>query len=433
MAPTIRRSVEYTPSYQRFVLKQKSYAQQFSHIYVCRLQQLRDVVANQVQEKTGGRVPVLPKVIDLKPDGYECVLIGTLLKVMGAKPDLFDALASDMGVTPIEDVTKPLATKDDELLLEDESGRVQLVGDIDVATFVTGVVLGVRGRVPRGGAGGHFHVDEVYVPSIPPQHSLPERQESEYVAFVSGLGIGRNQNRKPLQNHILVDYLAGRLGNEEEREFVSKIVRTVVAGNVLEAIGQGEVQVPTLKRKTSQELALEGEPLRNADELLSTLAAAMCVDLMPGTSDPSNYTLPQQSFHPCLFPRSSYFKSFRPVTNPYDAQVGDVYFFGDAGQCLRSMLQCTLAKSDEDEDGNVNANEEKKDEERALDYLQRCIEWRHAAPTAPDILACFPMSNEDPFVLETCPHVYFSGNQPRFSTRLVKGTTIFSLVKKSKC
>ncbi|GMF43305.1 unnamed protein product [Phytophthora fragariaefolia] len=395
------------------------------HLASYRLQQLRDVVGVQVAARTAGRVPVLAKVIDLKADGRECVLIGTLLKVLAAKPDLFDALTSEAGVTPLEKVDGPLASDHDELLLEDESGRVQLVGRVDVARLVTGVVLGVRGRVPRDGPGGHFHVDEVFLPSFPPQRPLPQRDESEYVALVSGLSIGRNKDSQPLKNHVLVDYLAGRLGHDKEKEFVSRIVRTVVAGNVVEAARGGEVQVPTMKRKSAEELALEGQPLKNADELVSTLAAAMCVDVMPGPSDPSNYTLPQQSFHPCLFPRSSHFKSFRCVTNPYEAQVGGVQLFGDAGQPLHSMLQCTLPKSGDDEDGDAEMttddDKELAEQERSLDYLERCVEWRHSAPTAPDILACFPMANEDPFILETCPHVYFSGNQKRFSTRLVKG------------
>ncbi|KAL7693997.1 putative DNA polymerase alpha/epsilon, subunit B, DNA polymerase delta/II small subunit family [Plasmopara halstedii] len=416
-----RNSIEYTPTYQRFVLKQKSYTQQFSHIYVSRLQQLRDVVHVQVQKRTNNRVPVLAKVIDLRTDGQECVLIGTLLKVLEAKPDLFDALLSEDGVSPIETIKQTLATKEDELLLEDESGRVQLVGDIKVAEFVTGVVLGVRGYVNQGGSDGRFHVKEIYVPSFPPQHPLPTRQDSQYVALISGLNIGRNNDGQPLRNHILVDYLAGRLGTQSELQFVSNIVRTIIAGNTLEA-ESGEIQVPTLKRKTAGELALEVEPLRNADEIVSTLAATMCVDLMPGASDPSNYTLPQQSFHPCLFPRSSRFKSFRCVTNPYEAQIGGVQLFGDAGQPLRSMLQCTLPGHDNNNDDMAkHLDEEQREQERALDYLQRCVEWCHAAPTAPDILACFPMANEDPFIFETCPHVYFTGNQPCFSTRLIKG------------
>lgn len=380
------------------------------------------MVSVQVQKCTEGRVPVLAKVIDLKADGQECVLIGTLLKVLEAKPDLFDALISESGVSPIETLKVPLATKDDELLLEDESGRVQLVGDLNVAQFVTGVVLGVRGFVEQGGTDGHFHVKEVYVPSFPPQQSLPTRPESEFVALVSGLNIGRNMDGQPLRNHLLVDYLAGRIGDENELKFVSKIVRTIIVGNVLKTAESDEIQVPTIKRKTTEELALEGEPLKNADEIVSTLAAAVCVDLMPGASDPSNYTLPQQSFHPCLFPRSSHFKSFRCVTNPYEAQIGGLQFFGDAGQPLRSILQCTLPDNDNEDEGMALDHDQKQQEqERALDYMQQCVEWRHAAPTAPDILACFPMANEDPFFFETCPHVYFAGNQPQFSTRFVAG------------
>ncbi|RLN93853.1 hypothetical protein BBJ28_00002408 [Nothophytophthora sp. Chile5] len=426
-AKIARHTAEYTPTYQRFVLKQKAYAQQFSHIYVSRLQQLRDTVARQVELQSDSSVAILPKVIDLKADGKECVLIGTLLKVLAGKPDLFDALTSEGGVTPIEKMQTPLATTEDELLLEDESGRVELVGGIDVARMVTGVVLGVRGRVPSGGTGGQFHVEQVYVPSFPPQHPLPERAESEYVALVAGLSIGRNTDSQPLRNHLLMDYLAGRFGDGAERQFVAKIVRTVVVGNSIEATEAGEsVQAPSTKRKTVEQLALDAEPLKNADELMSTLAAAICVDLMPGPSDPSNYALPQQSFHPCLFPRSSHFKSFRCVTNPYEAQIGGVQLFGHAGQPLRSMLQCTLPKdAAEDDEGDVSmTTEQDKDEqeqERALDCLQQCLEWRHAAPTTPDLVACFPMANDDPFILETCPHVLFAGNQPRFSTRLVKG------------
>lgn len=399
------------------MLKQKSYALQFSHIYVSRLQQLRDVVHQQVQKRTDGRIAVLSKVIDLKADDQECVVIGTLLKTLDAKPDLFQALMSESGVSLIESMTQPLATDEDKLLLEDESGRVQLVGEIDVARYVTGVVLGVRGRVARDGTDGCFFVDEIYLPSFPPQRPLPKRIESQYVALVSGLNIGRNTDSQPLRNHILVDYLAGRLGDAQEQSFVSKIVRTIIVGNVLEAVDKRDVQVPTLKRKTAAQLDLECEPLRNADEIVSTLAAAMCVDLMPGASDPSNYTLPQQSFHPCLFPRSSHFQSFRCVTNPYEARVGGVQLYGDAGQPLRSMLQCTLPNRDD-----LTVSKELREQERALNYLQCCLEWRHTAPTAPDLLACFPVSNEDPFVLESCPQVYFSGNQPRFSTRFVAGT-----------
>lgn len=410
---------------QRFVLKQKSYNQQFSHVYVNRLLRLRAAVAERVAADANAP-RVLPKIIDLR-DGDECVIIGTVLKVLQAKPDLFEALLSEDGITPIEHLGTSLASDDDQLVLEDESGRVELVGDVDIGQLVTGVVLGVRG-VMRAGANA-FSVQQVYAPAFPPQPALPVRTESAYVALVSGLSLGRHSaDTSPLRTHVLVDYLAGRLGDAGERQFVASIVRTIVVGNSVAPLATVSSQAAT-KKKSVEELALDAEPMKNVDELLSSLACAMCVDVLPGPSDPSNYTLPQQSFHPCLFPRSARFASFRAVTNPYEAEIGGVGFFGHAGQPLDSLLQCTMRTSGSgagaEDDGAIEMmgdSMETDADDSALDCLESCLQWRHAAPTAPDLVACFPMATDDPFILETCPHVLFAGNQKRFSTRLATGT-----------
>lgn len=34
---------------------------------------------------------------------------------------------------------------------------------------------------------------------------------------------------------------------------------------------------------------------------------------------------------------------------------------------------------------------------------------------------CYPFQTHDPFVLQTCPHIFFAGNQPRFATTVVAG------------
>lgn len=413
------------------MLKQKSYNQQFSHIYVSRLQLLRDAVVRRIEEEVPGS-RVLSKIIDVKEGDVDLIIVGTLLKELSAKPDVFAALTSEAGLTPIEQTQPQLASEDDQLLLEDESGRVELVGDIPIAQMSTGVVLGVRGRMNADKGG--FYVESVFLPELPPQHALPEREESEYVALVSGLAIGADAQTDTgsglLRNHLLVDYLAGRLGDAEEKQFVSRIVRTVIVGNsVNRSEAQEQVGAPssssTSKKKTSEQLEYEATPLKNADELLSSLASAMAVDLMPGATDPSNYALPQQSFHPCLFPCSSRFASFRSVTNPYEAQIGGVHFFGHSGQPLRSLLQCTLPekRAVDGTDGEDDAMDggESQSGDHALDCLQRCLEWRHAAPTAPDLLACFPVANEDPFILETSPHIFFAGNQKQFGSRVVDG------------
>lgn len=38
---------------------------------------------------------------------------------------------------------------------------------------------------------------------------------------------------------------------------------------------------------------------------------------------------------------------------------------------------------------------------------------------------CYPFTDRDPFLIETCPHVYFVGNQDKYDNRLLKGTTSF--------
>jgi len=53
--------------------------------------------------------------------------------------------------------------------------------------------------------------------------------------------------------------------------------------------------------------------------------------------------------------------------------------------------------------------------------MEKTLEWRHLAPTAPDTLACYPFCDDDPFVLPSLPHVYFVGNQPAFATSMLEG------------
>jgi DNA polymerase delta subunit 2 len=38
------------------------------------------------------------------------------------------------------------------------------------------------------------------------------------------------------------------------------------------------------------------------------------------------------------------------------------------------------------------------------------LEMRHLCPTAPDTLRAYPQLDDDPFVIEEAPHVYFAGN-----------------------
>jgi DNA polymerase delta subunit 2 len=55
----------------------------------------------------------------------------------------------------------------------------------------------------------------------------------------------------------------------------------------------------------------------------------------------------------------------------------------------------------------------------ALDAMQMTLELRHICPTSPDTLRSYPRLEADPFVIDECPHIYFSGNQEAFGERLL--------------
>ena len=54
------------------------------------------------------------------------------------------------------------------------------------------------------------------------------------------------------------------------------------------------------------------------------LKASVPVDVMPGQYDPTNYTLPQQPLHRCMFPLSTPYPTLQLVSNPYKACVDGV-------------------------------------------------------------------------------------------------------------
>ena len=61
-----------------------------------------------------------------------------------------------------------------------------------------------------------------------------------------------------------------------------------------------------------------------ADNFMSDLASCVSIDLMPGESEPSMSSYPQQKMQPCLFPKTHAFTSFQCVTNPYDVDLGGI-------------------------------------------------------------------------------------------------------------
>lgn len=341
------------------------------------------------------RKPNLPvtTVLGLE-EGKDCVLVGTLFKHMKLKPSILDEYSKERSAIPL---VKPhnFMHPDDNLILEDESGRVALAGAIPPAAYVTGVVVALHGKETSA---GNFLVEDVLEAGLPPQTVLPSINEDKYVVFVSGLSVG-SSTFNPLQFQLLIDHITGHLGDEDEQTVASKIVRVVVAGNSVH-IAPRYLNGQTVAAKDQPRIA---EPIKELDIMLTQLVASLPVDIMPGCNDPANFSLPQQPLHICLFSGASTYNTFSSCPNPHQFDLDNVKFLGTSGQNIDDLYKYSDAKD-------------------RLEFMERTLTWRHLAPTAPNSLGCYPYTDKDPFLVEACPHVYFVGNQDRYETRLLKGS-----------
>uniref|UniRef100_A0A9I9EAC7 DNA polymerase delta small subunit n=1 Tax=Cucumis melo TaxID=3656 RepID=A0A9I9EAC7_CUCME len=380
-------------------------------------------------------------------EGKECVIVGTVYKHMKLKPTILDEYSKERSAIPL---VKPhnFMHPDDHLVLEDESGRVKLSGDVLLpSVYVTGIVLALHGKETSV---GDFLVLDILEADLPPQIERPlisncepkllycalgeglemddgyhlinstkiqmHAGEDKYVIFVSGLSIGSSISN-PLQFQLLVDHITGHLGDEKEQGIAAQIVHVVICGNSVEiprgilngqesliSVAEEGLFVKVVSNDVSdyrffvdacmmyfgQHLSAKDqtkltEPLKELDIQLNQLAAGLPVDIMPGSSDPANFSLPQQV------------KSLQPRTPTFHSR-----FLGTSGQNVDDLEKYSEAKD-------------------KLEFMERTLRWRHLAPTAPNTLGCYPFTDRDPFLIESCPHVYFIGNQDKFDTRLIKG------------
>ena len=433
-----RSSIQHEDRCIRFVVDKKDYHQQFCHMYSRRLDQMRPLLKKSVDDAwnlVANDLHILDKIIDSETHlEKDCVLIGTIYKEMELKPSILDEYKEINGAMGgVVREKKNFASRNDVLILEDDSGRTRLKGlEAIIPTLVTGITIAVRGRVHEDD--GSFHVNAwVCTPStLPALVSAPiitAGAEKQYVMMLCGLEVGApDANLCTMQ--LLVDFVAGRLGGPAEQNLSKSIVRVIIAGNslskpppALKGFDRFTDAAATKKAQADFE-DHQGNSSRQLDLLLAQLLGSCPVDVMPGAMDPANFTMPQQPLHPCLFQHSARFSTLNLATNPYEMKIGDRVFLGHSGQPVSDML---LQVMDPNSDGGGDGDEPAldamdvacssdsdvvvvtEDKSPVLDVLESSLRWGHIAPTAPDSLPCYPYLKEDPFVMEGLPDVLFSG------------------------
>ncbi|KAI5294533.1 hypothetical protein KEM52_003770 [Ascosphaera acerosa] len=319
-------------------------------------------------------------------------------------------------------------------MLEDESGRIRLVGSvIEQATLVTGAIIAVLGTE---NGNGDFEVFDMRVPDLAPQpgrwattaapplhsknKSSPPRRRKK-IALLSGLeinGSGSDTTALALLRDYLLDAGAAVCPSP------AQITRLIIAGNSIGAdaihhVAAADTTRPSLdppksrfRRKFRYDPAsFNASPITQLDDFLAELLPSLPITLLPGPADPANYTLPQQGVHRAMLPRAKSYCADDPAdpaggwldntTNPWEGEVDGWRVWACSGQNVDDVMRYL----DFGEEGDSGA-------EARMRAMEALLRLRTVAPSAPDTLFCYPYQDKDPFTLEESPHVFLIGNQP---------------------
>ncbi|KAK3325856.1 DNA polymerase alpha/epsilon subunit B-domain-containing protein [Apodospora peruviana] len=446
-----RSQSNYKPLHSFALPKDRQYQQQFADIYFLRLTKIKpavEKVASIAWEGTvigGERAKKVERVLDVR-QGELCWVTGTVYIDMALKPNILEDVSKDRWISAPPSIDHYFSEEGhDAVMLEDDSGRIRLIGDTLKDFFmVTGCIVAVMGTE---NANGEFQVLDLKFADLPPQ---PERWElskppkpvkskakvkdgdvemtdspataqgGKKMAIVSGLEFSGTDTSYTVELNLLLEYLLGEaLDPMAQQNELAHISRLIIAGNSIAAEQKTHVEMDTgkggkpgvHKKYGYDSSSYNPIPSQLLDEFLSELLPSMPVTLLPGALDPANASYPQQPIHAAMFPKS---RAYTPlpgaaehgwldaVTNPWEGEVDGWRVLGTGGQNLDDVFKY------------VNSDDR-------LGMMEAMCRWRCSAPTAPDTLWAYPFQEDEPFVMKECPHMYFVGCQPEFGTKIIQG------------
>ncbi|KAH7166128.1 DNA polymerase alpha/epsilon subunit B-domain-containing protein [Dactylonectria macrodidyma] len=446
-----RAASSYKPLHSFALEKQRSYKQQFGDMYFLRLAKIKPAVDKVAAESwsdtviAGEAAKRVPRVLDVR-QGELCWVTGTVYMDMPLKPSILEDVSKDRWISA--PISTPKYFSEDginQIMLEDESGRIRLVGDmLKTVHLVTGCIIAVMGTE---NANGELEIIDVRFPDLCPQperwtlskpapsNGTAEKEAKDEdedmtdapaksggntkIAIVSGLSFSGSDASYALELDLLLEYLLGEALSPAAQVQISHISRLIIAGNSISTTDhKPDPDVAADEKKINKKYGYDASsynplPSQLFDSFLAELLPSIPVTLLPGAADPANASYPQQPIHTAMFPSArAYSKDpsapsgqagwFDAVTNPWEGEVEGWRVLGTGGQNVDDVFKYV-------------------DSDDRLGMMEAMCRWRCSAPTAPDTLWSYPFQEDDPFVMKTCPHLYFVGCQPDFSTKTIQG------------
>ncbi|KAJ3436130.1 DNA polymerase delta subunit [Anaeramoeba flamelloides] len=441
-----RHSTLYKKLNQRFERKivSENY-QEYSTLYQKRLKYFQEILEEQSQRKwideikenkTNEQTILLNSITVLFEEQQnfenECfvILIGTITIRSNNSLEILNEYT--FGYQNVEEKSYSdlqvdnYYSKEQKYFLEDKESCIELVferkenedeneNEQNSEHLITGVTLAIKGKIESK----RFVVFDYCLPGLPIQKPLSLKKTKtgtkKLVAMVSGLSINGDTKETDLKQELLLDYLTGNLGEKRELAFQAKIVRVIICGGTLARSG---IQKRINQKSTTFEYrkknnCLIAENTEKVDLFLTRLCSSIDVDLMPGAQDPTNLSLPQQRWHRLLIPTACQNKRLNRVTNPYNCKIENIQFLGSSGECLADTIK-------------YYPTEKIQNTEQKFNIFQNTLNYGNISPSCPDTLPCYPYQKSDPFIIEKCPNVYFSGNHDHFKSGIKKYQNILT-------
>ncbi|KAH0830487.1 DNA polymerase alpha/epsilon subunit B-domain-containing protein [Lanmaoa asiatica] len=351
----------------------------------------------------------VPRVLDVVKSQL-CWILGTVYMDMPLKPNVLEDLGRDHSLPPPQSREK-FYSDQDSVMLEDESGRIKLVGQKLISThLVTGVIIAALGMETPG---GEFEVIDTCFADLAPFAEHSAAQPDEYLAVVSGLSIG-TESQADAQIQMLVEYLSGEVGNS-----------LLSVADIENGTEEDEKKPKKLSTVTPSDLSPHPNTILSAH--LHDLASALPVHILPGPEDPSGAILPQQPFPRAMFSGATNFETFHRETNPLWLRLRCGTDSEGSSSKGSSSPSSSISRPPVTRSVLVTSGQPVLDIFKYLptppftlvSIAELTLKWRHIAPTAPDTLWCHPYRERDPFILDGTPDIYVVGGMSEFATTLV--------------
>ena len=128
-------------------------------------------------ELGGEKATFVERVLDVR-QGELCWIVGTVYMEMALKPNVLDDISKEHWIAAPPPRETYVSGAQDDMMLEDESGRLRVTGESLSSTYVTGCVLAALGTEQADGTTETQNLDDVFA-QIEAERRKKEQEEDD--------------------------------------------------------------------------------------------------------------------------------------------------------------------------------------------------------------------------------------------------------------